>query len=546
MISRRKVTTLALLMFASALTEGLGLVLLVPLLSALGSHGTGRLDRWLSLLGIPVTLDALLALFVVLVAVRAGVNLTRLMQAERFQLGLVDALRRRAWHALLHCDWRVLQGLSRADSASLLLGEVERVGYGVQQAVTAIGILVTLGAILLAALAISPLVTLGAGLGGIAVLGAYAGLRRRANLLGERLGRAFSDSYAAFADGLAALRVIKSLAGEARAEAEIARAVTDMRQAQLGHVRDRGIGQAALQLGGALTLATLVWLAAHSWGLGADTILPMVALFARALPLLGALQESWLQWRHARPALEATLALIATAEAAREPDTDGCKAPHLNRELRLEAVTVWFADTPGPTLAAIDLVLPARTVIAISGASGAGKSTLADLLAGLISPDAGTLSVDGIAIGPDARRAWRHQVGYVQQDPVLLSGSLRENLTWGRSYPDSAIESALSAASAQFALALPQGLDTVLGDGGRVLSGGERQRLMLARALLREPALLILDEATSALDAESEAAIVAALKGLKGRITMVIAAHRGALGNLADRTYRIEGGYLVS
>lgn len=546
MISRRKAIGLALLMIASALTEGLGLVLLVPLLSVLGGDGSGRLDRWLEAAGIPATLEVLLALFVLLVALRAVINQTRLLQTERFQLGLVDTLRSRAWHALLHCDWRVLQGLRRSDSASLLLGEVERVGYGVQQAISAIGIVITLGAILLAALAISPLVTLAAGLGGIAVLGAYAGLRRRAGQLGERLGQAFSAAYAAFGDGLAAMRVIKSLAGEARAEAEIAQAVGAMRQAQLDHVRDRGIGQAALHIGGALALALLVWLAVSLWGQGAGTILPMVALFARALPLLGALQESWLQWRHARPALDATLALIATAEAAREPDPGEVVAPHFEHELRLEAVTVQFAGAAEAVLKAVDLVIPARSVIAISGASGAGKSTLADLLGGLISPDAGVMSVDGQPIDPALRRAWRQRVGYVQQDPVLLAGSLRDNLTWGRDFPDAAIESALRAASADFALALPQGLDTMLGDGGRVLSGGERQRLMLARALLREPALLILDEATSALDAASEAAIVAALRSLKGRVTMVIAAHRGALSELADQSYRIERGRLLS
>ena len=545
MISRRKAALLALLMIASALTEGLGLVLLVPLLAVLSRDAPGRLDQWLGMIGIPVTLEALLALFVLLVGVRAAVNQTRLLETERFQLELIDKLRRRAWHALLHCDWRVLLTLRRSDSASLLLGEVERVGYGVQQAVSAIGIVVTLAAILLAALAISPLVALGAGLCGVAVLAAYAGLRRRANQLGERLGRAFSDTYAAYAEGLGAMRVIKSLAGEARAEIEVNTTVAAMRSAQIGYVRARGIGQTALHFGGALALALLVWLAVRQWHLGASAILPMVALFARTLPLLGNLQESWLQWRHARPALDSTLALIAEAEAAREPDTGALAAPSFEREIRLEQVTVQFAAGTGPSLEAIDLALPARSITAISGASGAGKSTLADLLGGLISPDSGTFSVDGQAINPALRRAWRQRVGYVQQDPVLLAATLRENLTWGLNYGDQAIRRALKAASADFALALPQGLDTFLGDGGRTLSGGERQRLMLARALLREPALLILDEATSALDGESEAAIVAALAQLKGNVTILIIAHRGQLTDLADRTYRIENGRLV-
>ncbi|MEQ1497705.1 MAG: ABC transporter ATP-binding protein [Novosphingobium sp.] len=544
MISRPKAAVLAWLMLASALTEGLGLVLLVPLLTVLSRDQPGRLDRWLGALGIPVTLEALLGLFVVLVALRSAINQARLVMAERFQLGLIDQLRNRAWHALLHCDWRVLQSLRRSDSASLLLGEVERVGYGVQQAISAIGIVLTLAAILLAALTISPLVTISAGLSGVVVLAAYAGLRRRANVLGENLGRAFSDSYAAFSEGLSAMRVIKSLAGEDRAEAETQATVAAMRQAQIGYVRDRAMGQAALQLGGAAALALLVWLAVQHWGMGASAILPMVALFARALPLLGNLQESWLQWRHSRPALDATLALITRAEAAREPDSIDPSAPLFSHELRLRDVTVQFEEAEQPALNTISLTIPAGSIVAISGASGAGKSTLADLLGGLISPDSGIMTVDGQIIDPARRRAWRRRVGYVQQDPVMLAASVRENLIWGQDYSDSAIESALAAASAEFALALPQGLGTRLGDGGRMLSGGERQRLMLARALLRRPALLILDEATSALDAENEALIAAALQGLKGQMAILLIAHRGALGDLADLTYRLERGQL--
>ena len=145
------------------------------------------------------------------------------------------------------------------------------------------------------------------------------------------------------------------------------------------------------------------------------------------------------------------------------------------------------------------------------------------------------------------RRAWRKRVAYVHQEPVLLAASLRDNLRWAAPAASAAaLETALREAAAEFAFALPQGPDTLLGDGGRRLSGGERQRLMLARALLRRPALLILDEATSALDPANEAQIVQALKRLKGTLTVVLIAHRGALSALADRTYRLDGGRLLS
>ena len=128
-----------------------------------------------------------------------------------------------------------------------------------------------------------------------------------------------------------------------------------------------------------------------------------------------------------------------------------------------------------------------------------------------------------------------------------LSGTIRDNLRWAAAEAEDArLEQALRDASAAFVLDLPQGLDTVIGDGGRALSGGERQRLMLARALLRDPALLILDEATSALDAANEAQIAAAVRGLRGRMAVVIIGHRGALLDLADAEIRLESGHIVA
>lgn len=544
---RPRALRLALLMVAAAASEGLGLALLVPILSALDIGSAGQWGAWLTRLRLPVSLGVLLCLFVALVALRAVLNQVRAVAEERFRLGTVRALRQRAWRALLHGEWRVLSSLQRADAASTLIGEVERVGYGLRQGIAAVGILFTLSAVLIAALAISPLITAAAAASGGVILLAYAGLRRRARHLGERIGRAYAAMHASFAEGLASLRTIKSLGGEAQAEASAMVAVRAMEDAHIAYVRDRGLGQVALHIGGAVSLAALVWLAVNRWHLGALAVLPMVAVFARAVPLLGQLQEAWLQWRHVRPALESTLALITAAEAAREPDPEGQSVPPLRRDLQLRQVTVRFDGAVRPALDGIDLVVPARGIVALTGPSGAGKSTLADLLGGLLSPDAGTILLDGQPLAPGARGAWRKRVAYVHQDPVLMAASLRENLIWGKAgVSDAMLETALREAAADFAFDWPQGLDTVLGDGGRVLSGGERQRLMLARALLREPDLLVLDEATSALDAASETQIARAVAGLGKRMAVVVISHRGALLALADQTVSLDCGRIVA
>ncbi len=545
---RRQGALVGVLAVLGALTEGLGLVLAVPLLGAVGATGApAGLAGAFGTLGIGLGLAPLLAMFVGLVALRAALVQARIVASYRFETALVDGLRMRAWEALLHCDWRKLLTLRRSDGASLLISDIERVGWGVQQALAGIAMLITLGGIGLAALAIAPLLAVAVAVSGILLLSAYAGLRRRARALGQCLSAAQAAVHGSFDQGLAALRVIKSIEGEGRAAQDVEAGLVGLRRVSLAFRREQGLGQAALQIGGALVLAVVVWIAFSRWHLGAATVLPIIALFARSVPLLGALQDAWVQWSHARPALEAVLSLIAATEAAREPDAPCVTIPELRREIAFEQVTVRFEAGGAPAIDGISLTMPARGLVALIGPSGAGKSTFADLAGGLLSPDQGEVRIDGRLLDSAMRRAWRRQVAYVQQEPVLLAGTVRDNLVWAAPQADDTqLHAALAAAAADFVGAMPDGLDTRVGDGGRLLSGGERQRLMLARALLRKPALLILDEATSALDPANEAQIVRAISNLKQSMAILVIGHRGALLELADRTVSLDKGRIAA
>jgi ATP-binding cassette, subfamily C, bacterial len=249
---------------------------------------------------------------------------------------------------------------------------------------------------------------------------------------------------------------------------------------------------------------------------------------------------------HSLASWQEILTLTALAQNHAEPPTVAAVVPPLQDAIVLRAVTLRHPGRGAPALARIDLTIPARTTLAICGPSGAGKSTLADLLAGLVSPDSGTIAIDGLTIDSARRGAWRQRVAYVQQDPALFHGTIAENLRWAAPEADhSAMAAALSRASAEFVLGLPDALDTVVGDKGLRLSGGERQRVALARALLREPDLLILDEATSALDAANEAAILDAVARLRGQLTIIIVGHRPAMLAHADRVIELAAGKLV-
>ena len=214
----------------------------------------------------------------------------------------------------------------------------------------------------------------------------------------------------------------------------------------------------------------------------------------------------------------------------------------LHGDIRFEGVTFGYGD--GRTvLRDIDLAIAAGETVAFVGPSGAGKTTLCSLLPRFYEPSAGRITIDGTDIRAMTLASLRSQIGIVQQDVFLFGGTVRENIAYGRLGAPEAdiIEAARRAQLAEVIAALPDGLDTVVGERGVKLSGGQKQRLAIARMFLKNPPILILDEATSALDTETERAVQRALADLAaGRTTLVIA-HRLATIRNADRIVVVDG-----
>jgi len=186
-------------------------------------------------------------------------------------------------------------------------------------------------------------------------------------------------------------------------------------------------------------------------------------------------------------------------------------------------------------------------VVALVGPSGAGKTTLADLLPRFHDPTGGAILVDGVPSTSSTRHSLRRIMGVVSQDTVVLNDTVRANIGYGR--PDASLtdieQAARAANAAEFIAALPLGFDTLLGERGTRLSGGQRQRIAIARALLKDPPILILDEATSALDTESERLVQEAIDRLMQDRTVLVIAHRLATVRHADRIVVLDAGRIV-
>jgi ATP-binding cassette subfamily B protein len=223
---------------------------------------------------------------------------------------------------------------------------------------------------------------------------------------------------------------------------------------------------------------------------------------------------------------------------------------HVRGEFVFENVGFDYCDKNGgtaPALRGINLTVKAGETIGIVGPSGSGKSTFANLVTGFYRPTTGRILLDGEDTGAIDLRTFRRHLAIVSQQTILFNGTLRENIVYGlRDVGEKELQAAIADANAaEFIRELPRGLDTELGQAGVQLSGGQRQRIAIARALLRDPRVLILDEATSALDAGSEAVVQQALERLMtGRTTFIIA-HRQTVLRRADRIMTLNKGTLV-
>jgi ABC-type multidrug transport system fused ATPase/permease subunit len=210
-----------------------------------------------------------------------------------------------------------------------------------------------------------------------------------------------------------------------------------------------------------------------------------------------------------------------------------------------------YSGTQNPVLDGISLVIPCYSSVGIVGATGTGKTTLVDLILGLLIPTSGQLRVDGVVITGENLLRWRHNVGYVPQNIFLADDTITNNIAFG--VPEQEIDHAAVVRAARIANLqefiegeLPRGYETFVGERGVRLSGGQRQRLGIARALYRDPAMLIMDEATSSLDGVTEGAVNEALHALSGKKTVITIAHRLTTVKACEVIYLLEQGRISS
>ena len=359
--------------------------------------------------------------------------------------------------------------------------------------------------------------------------------------------KATGEMNAMLHDNIAGIRQIKSYAAEDEELQSFNETSSKVRDANLTVMKAWAIYSPSMSffnsIGYALILGVGAW-EIHNGRLGSDVLLEFFTIIWALYEPIGRLHQLNQMTQSSRAAAERVFSILDEED---EPHAQN--GVILNKPVRghVQFTNLNLSYNDQPTLRDINLEAKPGQTIALVGSTGAGKSTIVNLLCRFYEYDKGSISIDGVELNTTNKSSLRSAIGYVTQDPFLFNGPVRENLSLAqRDANDEAMWQALAAANAEnFVRALPEGLDTVVGERGVKLSGGERQRLSIARALLKNPPILLLDEATASVDSETEQLIQQALDRLMENRTAFVIAHRLSTIRNADIIHVLDKGSVI-
>ena len=540
------VLVVALLM--SGVANSIGLSALLPVLNiafkADPSERSGFEQAVLDFLtgtGLEPSLGVLLGVIVFAILLKSAMVMFAEVRIGYIAADVATGLRMRLLRAVLRSRWGYFAGQSPGSLANSMSTEAFRASRAYVMGVRVIALLIESMVYAVFALAVSWQATLLA-LGASALI---LLISRRLVEMGRdggvRQTRWYRQLLSTLTDTLQSVKSFKAMGREHLADEVLSEETDQLR----GALKREALGTAALESAQepmyALVITFGIWVALAQFDVEMATVTFLVLVLANLLKQVGKVQKQYQRLLTFESAYWSMLGTIEDAEAQMEPLT-GSRVPGLERDIVLENVDFSYGEHD--ILHDVSLNIRARELTCLVGESGSGKTTITDLIMGLIRPTRGRVLVDGVDLMEVDLAAWRREIGYVPQENLLLHSSVRRNVTLGDdSVPEAEVERALRGAGAwQIVQAMEQGVDTLVGERGTRLSSGQRQRIMIARALLWHPRLLILDEATSSLDPDSDRAIAATLRELAGELTVIVVAHHSALTELADRVHRVERG----
>lgn len=546
-LGAKRATLLVLALTLNSLLEGFGIATLVPLVVLALGQDTGSMPPiatyildMLDALGLPRE-AWMLALLASGALVAREILSFIILTLTGFVITDIEAkLRRRLFNAIVRARWTWFHDQQLGGMALSLANFTASAASAMDRTVKSLAVLIRTIVYVVLIVLVSPVLAL--------LVAVMATILFVPLLLLLKLSKKYSSRYAGassalsanFADVFGSVKTIKAMGLEHGIQPLFERFIQQMRKAKRRMIATSQ-GMTTLQNITTIILIFSVLYIAINWiGVSVVEISMVAGLVISVARNLSRTQTLLQSVAELSPYLDKVEELMQSASQARENLGAG-REPVFRKEIRFHDVS--FSYPGKPILRHVDFSLPHGSLTVVKGPSGIGKSTMVDLIIGLRTPDAGAILVDGIPLNELDLRRWRHMVGYVPQELILLSGTVRDNITLGAKISDEDIWRALElAGAAEFVRNLPEGLDSELGERGVKLSGGQRQRLSLARALVRHPKLLILDEVTSALDPATEKMLVRQIAELARRehITIIAITHTPAWTNVADQVIELS------
>jgi len=532
----------------SGLIEGLGLSAILPLLNLMvqGKMDVGGIlgssvQRILSFCGVEASVSLFLILILIAFLLKATMTFLAMRYASLTAAGIAVNLKMNFLRSLMNARWDYFLSHPSGRFAGALSTESEQAADSYVFACKMLTAIIQMGIYLAITFVISwkvSLFALIAGGGSMAVLNIFVEKMRHAIVHFINL---FHSVNSKLIDALQGIKSLKAMALENRTESLLAPDINDLkryrRKADMSKV-SLDVLREPFQL---VAVVACFYFAFKILNIGFEVLATNLFLFTRILDSAGRFQINHQNLVRHESMFWSMQSLIAETTAEKEVISGG-GLPTLGRNIRLDGVT--FSRGTKPILKNASMQVPAGQLTMLVGPTGSGKTTTADLIIGLIRPEAGEVWVDSVPLHDLDMKAWRSMVGYVPQELFLFHDTVLRNVTLGDSkFSSEEAEAMLRVTGAwEFVAALPDGIHSVVGERGAKLSGGQRQRIAIARALIRKPKLLILDEATSGLDPGAEESLFMSLRRMSEPLTIFAISHRSSFSKVADIIYAIEEG----
>ena len=548
---RRGFVNVLALNIAVALTSGISIAMLVPMLGLLdiSDAAESALRVFLEPLqsfSESTQLVVMITIYFMLVFLKAILVRVKSIAQNDFLENYACQLREQLYRTVLGAKWEQLSAGRQADTVDLFTAQCGQVVQSVSVILLLISSIASALVSLGIAIWLSAPVTLFVLICGAAFSLLYRKLMKISKEFGDEMIRLNRQMYTELFHQLRGVKEVRSY-GVQQKHAELFHEINEHAKISKLEFTHQSATPTMLQtIAAAGMIAVIFIVSVLVFHMDTARLLVLVYVFMRLWPAFSGIVPKIAGIRASIPAYERLneAFLNFTMENTAEESSEALK---FEQEIEFRNVAFSYLGSQKTVLKDVNFVLKRGSISALVGRSGAGKTTIADLMLGLLSPSEGQILIDGVPLTEDNLSGWRHGLGYIPQEPLILNASVQENLE--RFHPDATQEQMIDALKKAHAWEvvekLPNGLDTVLGDGGIRLSGGERQRLVLARVLMGNPRLIIMDEATSAMDYESEAAVRSAIAQLKGQTTVVIIAHRLATVRTAERVLVLQDGMIT-